>query len=47
MSIGEVMTLSARIDAKLNQEHLVATLTTVFSGLTLLLVSIGTIRSIS
>jgi predicted permease len=41
LSVGEVMTLSARIDAKLNREHLVASLTTFFSGLTLLLVSIG------
>jgi predicted permease len=41
LSIGEVTTLSARIDRTLSREHLVASLTAFFSGLTLLLVSIG------
>jgi ABC-type antimicrobial peptide transport system permease subunit len=41
LSVGEVTTLSARIDRTLSREHLVASLTASFSGLTLLLVSIG------
>ena len=41
LSAGEVTTLSARIDRALGLEHLVASLTATFSGLTLLLVSIG------
>lgn len=41
LSVGEVSTLSARIDRKLSREHLVAGLTGYFGGLTLLLVSIG------
>lgn len=41
LSVGDVSTLSARIDRTLTQEHLVASLTTSFSGLTLLLLSIG------
>lgn len=41
LSIGEVTTLSARLDRTLNRDYLVSSLTASFGGLTLLLVSIG------
>jgi predicted permease len=41
LSAGEAMTLSQRLDRTLNREHLVADLSGFFSGLTLLLASIG------
>ncbi|SPE41417.1 conserved membrane hypothetical protein [Candidatus Sulfopaludibacter sp. SbA3] len=41
LRIGEVTTLSGRMDRKLSREYLVADISGFFSGLTLLLVSIG------
>jgi predicted permease len=41
MRIGEITTFSERIDRKLSREYLVADISGFFSGLTLLLVSIG------
>jgi predicted permease len=41
MRIGEVTTLSKRIDRKLSREYVVAGISGFFSGLTLVLVSIG------
>ena len=41
LSAGETLTLAERVDRKLGREHLVASLSTFFGALTLLLVSVG------
>ncbi len=47
LTVGEIRTLAQRVDQKLGREHLVADLSTVFGGLTLLLVSIGIYGSLA